>query len=302
LRPAERTATPASSARTAARDLPIFDTHSHYHENVRRDVSPEEAIRRTELVGISGMLLSSWPGDGTQALYRLAPARVVPGLALYKEDSYEHPHDRYTWNTDVEIPNLIESELQKGELPYRTIGEFHLFRDEEPTPVMKQVAEIAMKHGLILHAHGHVNTMDRWLRLMGPNLKVLWAHSGITCGRRCPGGVVIPGSGMAPPAARVGQVLDAYPNLSIELSARDSMSGEPITILACPDKGKLPREWRDLILAHPDRVMLGTDPFRTERWNKMSAIADEMRGWLVDLPADVAEKVAFKNAVRLLRN
>ncbi|MFZ4519925.1 MAG: amidohydrolase family protein [Microthrixaceae bacterium] len=56
--------------------------------------------------------------------------------------------------------------------------------------------------------------------------------------------------------AAVGALLDRCPNLVVDLSARAS------------ELGRQPRAARELILAHPDRVLFGTDvfPLRSEEW------------------------------------
>jgi hypothetical protein len=108
--------------------------------------------------------------------------------------------------------------------------------------------------------------------------------------------------------ARVGQMLDRYPNYHVDLGARMA------------ELGRVPRRARRLIVDHPDRVLFGTDEFplsETEyrRWFRFLESDDEcfaygpddaapVRGrWDVsalDLPAEVLAKVYRDNAVRLL--
>jgi hypothetical protein len=45
--------------------------------------------------------------------------------------------------------------------------------------------------------------------------------------------------------------------------------------------------------------MIGTDTYVTPRWGTYAAIVDEHRRWLAQLPRDVAEAIAYRNAVRL---
>ena len=58
-------------------------------------------------------------------------------------------------------------------------------------------------------------------------------------------------------------------------------------------------EWREAFLEFPDRFMVGTDTFVPERWHYVPEHAAYSRGWLADLPADVAEKIAWKNGEAL---
>jgi hypothetical protein len=41
--------------------------------------------------------------------------------------------------------------------------------------------------------------------------------------------------------------------------------------------------------------MVGTDTFTPERWHYIGEHANFVRGWLVDLPKDVADRVAWRN-------
>jgi hypothetical protein len=63
--------------------------------------------------------------------------------------------------------------------------------------------------------------------------------------------------------------------------------------------GKVSAEWRAVFLEFPDRFMVGTDTFVPERWHYVPEHAAWSRGWLSDLPADVAERIAWKNGEAL---
>ncbi|HEX9295610.1 MAG TPA: amidohydrolase family protein [Polyangiaceae bacterium] len=121
---------------------------------------------------------------------------------------------------------------------------------------------------------------------------------------------------------RVGRMLDDYPNLYVDTAAR------------VPELGRRPGEVRKAILAHPDRVLFGTDiqmgpgtlvlgagdprghsqadveQFFRSSWeffetsHKGFAHPTPIQGpWKIDgidLPADVLEKIYHLNAERLL--
>jgi predicted TIM-barrel fold metal-dependent hydrolase len=110
--------------------------------------------------------------------------------------------------------------------------------------------------------------------------------------------------------AEVGRMLDTYPNLTVDVSARMA------------ELGRQPRAARALILRHPDRVLFGTDEFPPDalayrRWFRFLETADEhfpysddpdrpppQGRWAVsalDLPDDVLERVYRLNARRVLR-
>jgi predicted TIM-barrel fold metal-dependent hydrolase len=50
---------------------------------------------------------------------------------------------------------------------------------------------------------------------------------------------------------------------------------------------------------HPGRFMIGTDTYVTSRWGSYLELIEEHRAWLGQLPRDVAEKIAYRNAVSL---
>jgi outer membrane protein assembly factor BamE (lipoprotein component of BamABCDE complex) len=50
----------------------------------------------------------------------------------------------------------------------------------------------------------------------------------------------------------------------------------------------------------PARFLLGTDTYTPQRWFYVSEYADWSRGWLQQLPREVAENIVFRNAETLL--
>ena len=64
--------------------------------------------------------------------------------------------------------------------------------------------------------------------------------------------------------------------------------------------GKLDPEWRQLFTDFPDRFMLGTDTYTPERWYYVGEHASWSRAWLKDLPRELAERLAYRNAEALL--
>jgi predicted TIM-barrel fold metal-dependent hydrolase len=52
-------------------------------------------------------------------------------------------------------------------------------------------------------------------------------------------------------------------------------------------------------MKYPDRFLVGSDTWTDQRWERYGAIMDEYRAWLAELPREVAEQIAFRNAERL---
>jgi len=59
--------------------------------------------------------------------------------------------------------------------------------------------------------------------------------------------------------------------------------------------GKLDPDWRAAFMEFPDRFMVGTDTYTPERWHYLGEHARWSRGWLADLPLEIAERIAWKN-------
>jgi hypothetical protein len=85
-------------------------------------------------------------------------------------------------------------------------------------------------------------------------------------------------------------MLRKHPNLWCDLAFRtDHGSG-----------GRVDAEWRKAFLEFPGRFMVGTDTYTPERWHYIPEHANWSRAWLADLPAEVAERIAYRNGEALL--
>ena len=252
------------SVRVLAQDLPIFDTHIHYSQADWSVYPPEAALAVLDRAGVTWAMVSSTPDDGTLRLHEKAPARIVPILRPYRTRN-----DMGNWTNDPAILTYVEGRLQRG--IYRGIGEFHLAAAEANTPVVRGFVQLAIRRGIFLHAHTDDSGAEALLRL-DPKVQVLWAHAGMSAG-----------------PDTVGRLLDRYPTLTVELALRYDVA----------PGGQLDPAWRNLFLRHPDRCMVGTDTWVTSQWDRLPEIQAGIRAWLRQLPREVAEKLAFKNAARL---
>ena len=247
----------------AGAQLPIVDAHVHYSHDAWTVVPPKEAVAILRKAGLKRALVSSSNDEGTQKLLAEAPDLIVPELRPYRLRG-----DASSWVRDDAIVAYVEERLKRYR--YVAIGEFHLFGADAELPVPRRIVELARQYGLMLHAHSDADAIERLFRQY-PGAKILWAHSGF----EQPG--------------RVRGMLRKHPTLWADLAFRsDQGSG-----------GKVTPEWREAFLEFPDRFMVGTDTFVPERWHYVPEHAAYSRSWLADLPADVAEKIAWKNGEAL---
>lgn len=251
-------------AADSAQDLPIFETHLHYSQNSRDSYTPEAILAILDKAGVTRALVSSTPDDGTLKLYEKAPARIVPILRPYRTRG-----DMATWFQDPAVLAYVEERLKKG--IYKGIGEFHLSGGQTGTPVIRRLVELAVEKNLILHAHSDDRAVAELIAL-NPKVKILWAHAGMSAGPDV-----------------VGKLLDRYPTLWVELALRTDVA----------PGGTLDPAWRALFLRHPQRFMVGTDTWVPSRWDVLPNYLDDVRAWLRQLPRDVAEQIASRNAARL---
>lgn len=252
------------AAPAGAQQLPIFDAHIHYSEPDWDALTPERALSILARANVFRAIVSSTPDDGTVRLYERAPRGIVPFLRPYRSAV-----DGATWARDPAVAAYVEERLKRG--IYRGIGEFHLGAADVEAPVVKRIAALAEQHGLFLHAHADDVTIEK-LATLYPKVRLLWAHAGMT----------------ASPAT-VGRLLDRFPMLWAELSLRSDVA----------PGGTLDPAWGALIVRHADRFLVGTDTWTTSRWESVRESIRETQHWLLQLPRDVAEKVAFGNGDRL---
>jgi hypothetical protein len=254
-----------TSARLSyAQELPIFDAHIHYSQPDWEMYTPEQILAIFDTAGIRRALVSSTPDDGTLKLYGAAPQRIVPFLRPYRSRN-----DMGDWHSNTAVQAYLEDRLKRG--VYKGIGEFHLTAAHIEAPVVRRCAELAVQHQLFLHAHVDDQAMELLLARY-PQVRFLWAHAG-----------------MSASAATVERLLARSTHLWVELSLRGD---------AAPG-GTLDAAWRALFLRFPERFMVGTDTWMTSRWQTVVDGMQHTRHWLAQLPRDVAEQLAFRNAERL---
>jgi len=249
-----------------AQELRLFDAHIHYSHDAVLQVPPQKAIEILRAAGVTKALVSSSDDDGTQKLLNAAPDIIVPSLRPYRRRG-----EISTWMHDLTVIDYVEERL--GKYKYKAIGEFHAFGDDIETPVLKRIIELAKQHDLLLHAHSDADAVERIFKAF-PEARVLWAHSGFD----------------RPEAVRA--LLRKHKNLWSDLAFRSDHANEE----------KIAPEWLEAFTEFPDRFMVGTDTFAPERWYYIGDHAKYSRGWINTLPQDIARKVAYENAEKMLQS
>jgi hypothetical protein len=256
---------PAATLRAQSADLPIFDTHIHYSAPDWTEYPEARILAILQQAGVKRALVSSTPDEGTIKLYQKDPQRIVPILRPYRTRE-----DMGHWWQDPSVIPYLESRLALK--VHKGIGEFHLYGGQVGTPVIKRLTEIVLREGIYLHAHSDEVAIVE-LFTLEPRLKVIWAHAGMSSGPQA-----------------VGALLDRYATLWVDLALRNG---------DIAPGGTLDPGWRALFLRHPDRFLAGTDTWVTSRWEALPSSVTDVRAYLKQLPPDVAEKIAYKNAERL---
>jgi hypothetical protein len=243
----------------SAAPLPIFDSHLHYSHDAWEQLPPKAAIALLRKAGLTAAMVSSSSDEGTQKLYAEAPDLVIPVLRPYRTRG-----ELSTWVRDPSVISHMQTRLQK--FRYAALGEYHVYGADADLPVVRRVVELAREYKLFLHSHSDADAIERQFK-QDPNARILWAHSGFD----------------APDKVR--DMLRQYKNLWCDLAFRSDHAVN----------GKVDPAWRAVFMEFPDRFMVGTDTFTPERWHFVVEHANWSRQWLADLPAEVAERIAYKN-------
>jgi hypothetical protein len=253
------------SAASVQAAQPLFDAHLHYNAEDAAHYAPEAIVAQLQANRILAAAVTSRPPERVLQLHAQAPRLILPMLGVYRTLA-----DKATWTDDLGLPDRVERALAEG--PWRAVGELHLFAEDRRSPVFLRISELATSRGLPLQLHCDPAVIDALFEQV-PEATVIWAHAGAY---------------PYPPLLR--DYLERYPGLYIDLSVRDQR--------IAPD-GQLDPQWELLLLAYPGRFMVGVDTFSAERWHAFAEVANRIRNWLAQLPAEVSDAIAYRNAARV---
>jgi predicted TIM-barrel fold metal-dependent hydrolase len=269
-------AAPAEAADYAG---PIVDAHAHLSGAKAIDAYAEAArrhgITRVVLLGVGGVQKEdrAW----IAAAARKHPDLVVVGVPVPDPTSEAGA-------TALDAALAAAGSRVAGEVHVRQVGSRNIDRDPAG-PELGRILDVVARRGAPLVIHYELTdpaaaALDR----------ALAAHRTAT--------VVLAHAGEGPPP-RVQGLLERNPNLVVDLSGMHFQRKPALATEA----GPLDREWKALVERMPDRFMIGLDLWAPRLFEP--AMLDRLMRWtrriLGELPPDVAERVAHRNASRLFR-
>mgnify|MGYP002621068392 FL=1 len=264
---------------------PFVDVHTHYNWDQEELVSPQQALQILRENNVQLAVVFGTPSHNVLKLSDISDGLVVPFFSPYIKGQ-----SRHNWFYDEQVLQLARAGLAEGR--YHGIGEVHVvssFGPRRDNPILQGLLKLAAEFDVPFTIHTEASDYRFLSRLCQQHDKVrfLWAHAG----------------GILGPEHSEGILRDC-PNVWIELSARDPKHYGGIV----DEAGHLRQGWREVLLAHPDRFMVGTDPVwnahQIERWYEADEgwlhfheFIDFHNKWLSELPAHVADQVRYKNGM-----
>ena len=257
---------------------PLIDAHSHLPNPQVLDAYVAAMTRhnvgKVVLLGVGGLQKQDveWIAAGAKRY----PDRIIQGAPV---------PDPLGQGQASKLDALL------GSGQYRAAGEVHVRQESRKIdrraddPAFGQVLEVAAKHGVPVVIHCELtaaaaSSLEAALQ-KHPKAVIVLAHGG-----------------SAEPALLEG-LLSRNPNLRVDLSGMHYQR----TPRLASEKGPLDPAWKALIEKFPDRFLMGIDVWAPRLFEP--ATLDRLLAWtrriLGELPPEVAQKVAYRNAARLFR-
>ncbi len=277
----------------AADTLPLADVHLHYNIDQAEVTFTSDALRTLIENNVVFGVVSSKPPALALELADASGGWIIPFFMPYLE-----PERKVDWFFDKRVLPAARAALVSGR--FKGLGEMHLVAGF--TPSLKQRSEIidgmldlAREFDVPASIHAEASSYRYFLPLClrHPRVRIVWVHAGILL-----------------PPDQVGELMNACPNVWVDMSSRDHLrygNSDPIV----NDNGQLLPAWRKFVMKFQNRIMLGSDPYYYESmftwdaantgWDHVSEVLSFHRGWLSGLPLDVRQKLTLRNAMRFYR-
>ncbi|MGD8743850.1 MAG: TatD family hydrolase [Granulosicoccaceae bacterium] len=265
---------------------PLADVHVHYKWSQVEVTTPRQAI---EAMQRNGVVLAVVFGTPPELVLDLQGTDNLQIVHFYQP--YLHPFLKSNWFLNKRAPGAVREALASGK--YRGVGEIHISDGIGPrmdSVIFNSILQIAAEFDVPVNLHTNASSFEYMRRICTKHGKTrfVWAHAG---GLQAEG---------------VGKLLAHCDNVWVEFSARDhlkSVSGIPVADV----QGQLGEGWLVLMQQYPEKFMIGSDPIwpitEIDSWHSADTgwqTVDEVyayhRRWLNTLPAELAEKVRYRNA------
>lgn len=257
---------------------PLVDAHSHVPNATAIDAyvaaMKRHNVSKVILLGVGGV-------QKDDAAWIAAAAKKYPGQVI--------PGQPVPDPLAAGAAARLDAEIDKSGA--RAVGEVHVRQvsrkiDRSPAdPAFVKVLEAAAKHKIPVVIHDELNAEAT---------KTLQAALDAV-----PGAIIVLAHGGESTPAALEALLGKHKNLVIDLSG---MHFQRTPSLAS-EKGPLDPAWKALITKHPERFVMGIDVWAARLFEP--AMLDRLMAWtrriLGELPPEVAERVAHKNAAALFR-
>lgn len=151
-------------------------------------------------------------------------------------------------------------------------------------PAVKALYEVVARHNAFIafHMEGAADSIEQLERLAASDRR---------------GRIILNHCGVNVPPQEMDRLFSVHSNLYCEVSVRYPPIMPPRPYTQIFGYTSINPEWRELIIKHADRIMVGTDASNTHTFQE--SINNVRRGLLANLPPEVARKVAYGNAVAL---
>lgn len=270
----------------------LFDVHMHYKWDQAEVTTPAEAVDILRANNIQKAVVIGTPPELVLKLYDAAPDRVIPFFGPYRVGG-----EKLSWQFRSSLLDEAREALASGR--YKGIGELHLIggnaNNWRRSKVFAGLLTLAVEHDVPVMLHTEYWSIKPTVEICKehPRVRFLLAHAGAV---------------LAP--AKVARVLQACPNVWMDLAARDPWRyiNHPIT----GENGRLTPDWSNLVQQFSDRFMIGSDTvwpvdqatswdIADTGWQETGRFIEFHRRWLSYLTDEVEEKLRWGNAARFFR-
>lgn len=275
-----------------AKTVPIADVHMHLYEH-------RGALSQREMLNIMDANNVRWAGGVGLFQKDFPKDRYISAIGQrYFFDVHRRSGEQALSNEDNFNDLWEEAETLFKEGKLKGFGEIHTSNKHSNahnngwevslrSSTIERMYSIANRYNGFVQLHTEYSVgLDENLRYLSkkyPNVVTVLAH--------------------CTPKIRADQMDKLFtdlPNVMCEISgANGPLLGSHINGGRMYTKEGIRRHWLELIVKHPDRVMVGSDAYSGKE-HLLDAQLKEIRElFLARLPEDIVEQIAYKNAVRL---